>query len=799
MSEEITFQLLDVTYEEEAGRPVIIIWARDERGRRLVVKYDGFRPYFYALPEEGYTVDDIRRDIMKYSRPGSPILSVEEVDKRYIGRPVKAARITTLLPRKVREYREIAARLPSVREVLEADIRFSMRYIIDKNLYPMRWYRARAERLEPVRPYRADGVYRLLEDPVEAPELADSDPLEGLRFMAFDIEVYSESGSPDPRKDPVIIIGYATDENPEPTLITMEGKSDAPVIRRFVEAVREYDPDVIVGYNQNRFDWPYLLERSKVLGLRLDVGRKIGSVPVTSVYGHVSVPGRLNVDLYDFAKEIHEIKVKTLEEVADYLDVLPKSERVILEWWEIPEYWRDPEKRGILLQYARDDVRATFGLKDKFLPFGAQMSQVSGLPMDQVMAASVGFRLEWRLIREAFKRGELAPNRVERREETYTGAIVLRPKKGVHENIAVLDFASMYPNIMVKYNVGPDTLVRPGESVPPDEVYVAPGVGHRFRKRPDGFFKVTIKKFLDIRKRIKEEMKKYPKDSPMYRLLDERQKAVKVLANATYGYMGWSHARWYCRECAESVTAWGREIIMAAIRKARSLGLEVIYGDTDSLFVKYIPEKVEQLIRYVEEELGFEIKIDKIYVKVFFTEAKKRYVGLTPDGKIDIVGFEAVRGDWSELAKETQMRVAEIILKTGRVDEAVEYVRSVIEKLRRGEVDYRKLIIWKTLTKRPSEYEAEQPHVYAARLMERAGIRVEPGMKIGYVIVKGGEKLSRKARPYFMAKPSDIDVDYYIEKQVIPAAMRILSYFGVREASLRGGKKQRTLFDFLGG
>ncbi len=799
MTDSVVFQLLDITYEVEASEPVLIMWGRTEDGKRIVLRYRGFYPYFYAVPEEGYTVEDIRRDAVRLSRPGSPIMRVEEVRKKLIGRPLVAARITTRIPAKVREYREAFLRLDSVREVLEADIRFSMRFLIDNNIYPMRWYRVDARKRSGTGPYRVDAVYEAHGAPIEElPEYADKDPLEGLRLMAFDIEVYTKQGSPDPRKDPVIIIGYSTDQNPEPQLLVMEGKIDTDVILGFVKAIREYDPDIIVGYNQNSFDWPYLVDRSKVLGIALDVGRKKGGVPQTSVYGHVSVPGRLNVDLYDFAKEIHEIKVKTLEEVADYLNVMPKDKRVLLEWWEIPEYWDDPEKRPILLQYARDDVAATYGLAGKFLPFGAQMSQVSGLPMDQVMAASVGFRLEWRLIREAFKRDELAPNRVERGEESYTGAIVLKPKKGVHEDIAVLDFASMYPNIMVKYNVGPDTLVLPGEDVPDDEVYIAPVVGHRFRKRPDGFFKLTIKKFLDIRKRIKEEMKKYPEDHPYYRLLDERQKAVKVLANATYGYMGWPHARWYCRACAESVTAWGREIIMAAIRKARSLGLEVIYGDTDSLFVKYDPEKVEELIRFVEEELGFEIKIEKIYKKVFFTEAKKRYIGLTREGKIDVVGFEAVRGDWSELAKEIQLKVAEIILRTGDVNKAVEYVREVIEKLKRGEFDLRKLIIWKTLTKRPDEYVAEQPHVYAAKLMEKAGIKVKPGMKIGYVIVKGSGNLSRRARPYFMVSKDEIDVNYYIERQIIPAAMRILAYFGVKEVDLLSGKKRKTLLDFLG-
>ncbi len=793
---ELVFQLLDASYDVEGGEPVIVIWARTEDDRRVLLRYKGFRPYFYALLQGDADPGEVAERLRRLSKPGSPITRVELVEKKYIGRKVRALRVETVIPAKVREYRSEVARLPGVEDVLEADIRFAMRYLIDNNLYPMRWYRARVEERQKPGYLRVDAVYDIVGDIEEEPSLANVDPLRGLRKLAFDIEVYNPQRAPDPRRDKVIIIGYMTDDMREPELLVAE-KSDAEIIREFARRLVEYDPDIIVGYNQNRFDWPYLIERAHLFGFRLDVGRRVGSEPQPSVYGHYSVPGRLNVDLYDFAEEIHEIKVKSLEEVADYLGVMPKEKRVILEWWQISEYWDDPSKRPILLQYARDDVISTYGLSDKFLPFGAQLSQVSGLPMDQVMAASVGFRLEWRLIREAYKLNELVPNRVERREESYAGAIVLKPKPGVHENVAVLDFASMYPNIMVKYNVGPDTLVKPGEEYDPSEVYVAPEVGHKFRKHPPGFFKLVVEKFLTIRKRIKEEMKKYPPDSPEYRLLDERQKAVKVLANATYGYMGWTHARWYCRACAESITAWGRAIIRKAIEMARSMGLEVIYGDTDSLFVKYKPGVVEELVRRIEEELGFEIKIEKIYKKVFFTEAKKRYVGLTEDGKIDVVGFEAVRGDWSELAKETQIKVAEIVLMTGDVNKAIEYVRRIISDLRAGKIDVRKLVIWKTLTKRPSEYAAEQPHVTAARIMERMGYKVTPGMKIGYVIVKGSGPISKRAKPYFLAKKEEIDVDYYIDKQIVPAALRILSYFGVTEKKLKGAGRQTTLLDFF--
>jgi len=356
----------------------------------------------------------------------------------------------------------------------------------------------------------------------------------------------------------------------------------------------------------------------------------------------------------------------------------------------------------------------------------------------------------------------------------------------------------MYPNIMVKYNVSPDTYVPPGEPVDPDEVYVAPEVGHRFRKTPTGFYKRVIEKLLAARRGIREEMKKYPPGSYQYRLLDERQRAIKVIANATYGYCGWVGARWYRREVAEATTAWGRMIIRETINMAKSLGLQVIYGDTDSIFVKYEPKKVERLIQAVNEKFQLEIKIDKLYKKIFFTEAKKRYCGVLEDGRIDVVGLEAVRGDWAEIAKEVQEHVIEIVLREGDIDKAVEYVRGIIRKLEEGQIPIEKLVIWKTIGKSLEDYEVDTAHVAAARKLVEAGYTISKGEKIGFVILKGDGRLSDKTMPYILVKdPSEIDYEYYVEKQVIPAALRILGYFGIREQQLRKGG-HRTLLDFFG-
>ncbi|MEM4623200.1 MAG: DNA polymerase II [Desulfurococcaceae archaeon] len=791
--EELEFYLLDVTYDVVGSEPHIIMYAATRDGRRIVLRDRSFRPYFYVILHDNSDVMNVATKIKTISEASSPIIRVEPVEKYYYGKPVKTLKVTTVIPEFVRKYREKIRLIPGVKDVVEADIRFSMRYILDKELRPCGWHIARVNKLPATKSFRVSDEYEITG---EVRSLEDSTPPKDLRILALDLEVYTEHGSPHVERDPIIIIGTATN-NGEVKQFIADDLNDKKILEEFINYVIKLDPDIILGYNSNMFDWPYLINRAKIHGLKLDIGRKIGTPPSTSTYGHVSVPGRLNVDLLNYAEEIPEIKLKSLDVVADYLGVMKRDERVLIDYTEFPKYWKDPDKRKLLLKYNLDDVTSTMGLGEKFLPFAMQLSYITRLPLDQVGAASVGYRLEWVLMYEAYKRNELIPNREEREAEPYKGAIVLKPVQGIHENISVLDFTSMYPSIMIKYNVGPDTLVE-GECVG-EEYNIAPEVNHCFKSTPAGFFKNVLTKLIQIRKTIRDEMKKYPPESYEYRLLDERQRAVKILANATYGYMGWAGARWYCRACAEAVTAWGRLLIGRAIELATSLGLKVIYGDTDSLFITYIPDKIKTFMELVEKELGFEIKVDKTYKRVFFSEVKKRYAGLLEDGRIDIVGFEAVRGDWAEIAREVQEKVTEILLKEGSVEKAIEYVRSVVTDLIQGKIPIEKLIIWKTLTKPIEEYDAETPHVSVARKMLRHGFRVEIGDKIGFVVLKGSGKISERAEPYMFVKdPRSIDYNYYIDHQVIPAALRILEYFGVTEAQLKkvsSGKK--SLFEYL--
>ncbi|MEM4512923.1 MAG: DNA polymerase II [Ignisphaera sp.] len=797
---EISVFILDISYEIVASEPHILIWGIDEEGRRVILRDKRFRPYFYVILDNEYStsskIEIMRKHIESLSQPKSPIISIDHEKKKFMGKSTEVLKITTLIPEYVREYRKDIMKIPGIKDVVEADIRFSMRYLIDNDIYPCTWHKFKVARKGLSSGFRVQAEYEI----VEILNRIDKLELPKLRTLAFDIEVYNPRGTPRPDRDPIIIISMVNSEK-EVMYLTARDKDDKVILREFVNYVQKYDPDIIVGYNSNNFDWPYLIDRSKRLGLKLDLSRRMGIEPTKSVHGHVSIPGRINIDLYDLAEELTEIKTKSLDEVADYLGVMKKKERVSIAWYEIFKYWDDEEKRKVLLAYARDDVVSTYGIAEKFLPFIIQLSSITGIPPDQVGAASVGFRLEWYLMRIAYKVNELIPNRVEHPYEPYRGAIVLEPKRGVHENIAVIDFSSMYPSIMIKYNIGPDTYVLNESLCRSDGCYETVEAGYKFLKQPSSFFKVALENLIRTRKEVRDQMKKYSIDSYEYRLLDARQRALKVLANACYGYMGWTGARWYCRECAEAVAAFGRELIKKTIDIAKKLGLEMIYGDTDSVFIKYDAEGVKKFIDEIELNLGFEVKVDKIYQRIFFTEAKKRYIGLTIGNHIDIVGFEAVRGDWAEIAKEIQEKVAEIVLKTMDYRKAVEYVRNELEVLRKKvitrEAPIEKFIIWKTITKSLSEYEATQPHVVVAKELIKMGHKVDVGDKVGYVICKGSGKISDRAKPYIAIDVKDLDFDYYVEHQIIPAVLRILSYFGVTETQLKSASKGgKSLFDY---
>ena len=780
------FWLLDVNSETKNGHPELWMWGIDNTEKRVLIIDRNFQPYFYVVPDEQTKPDAILKQIQQKKNEYPAITKTETTDKKYFGKPVKAIKVYCQTPDVMQTYAKSIEKIDGVKECLEHDMRYAMRYLIDNNVLPCGWHEIEAEETKNTANAQVDKVYEAKSPPKHIP-----DPkLPPLRILGFSIVCYSPKGTAKPDKNPVVIISVVTNNGDVQQFIA-EDSDDKPVIQSFVDYVRRFNPDIIVGYDSNNHDWPYLAARARKLGIKLFADRT-DTEPHTSVYGHVSITGRANIDLLDYADEFPEVKLKTLENIADYLGVMKSKERTHIEETDVAERWENKPKRPTLQKYSQENTACIMGIANAMLDFATQLSSLVGLPLDHVGTAAVGFRVEWYLTREAFKRGELIPQRQERSYIPYAGAIVLPPKPGMHENIVTLDFKAMYPSLMIAYNISPDTYIPPDEPTPPSGANTAPDVKHRFRKEPPGFYKEILSNLINARDEIRRQLKKLNSKSPEYRALDARQKAVKVITNASYGYTGWIGARWYMKPVAEAATAWGRETIQKTINLAEKAGLEVVYSDTDSIFVKNEPEKIDKISKEINKTLGLEIKPDKTYTRILFTEAKKRYCGLLPNGELDMVGLEAVRGDWATVAKNLQERILETLLKEESPQKAVKQVHQYVLNMREHKIPYKDFIIWKALSKPLEEYKVKAPHVEAARRLEKEGLALSLGDKIGYVIVKGEGKLYSKAKPYVLAAYEDVDVEYYVTNQVVPAVARILAMFNVKEDELYPSKQPKT-------
>jgi DNA polymerase I len=794
---KIRFWLLDINSRTKEGKQAELwLWGVDADGNRVLVIDRSFTAYFYAVVKEGFDPSTTAKEIM--SAYSSSIVKAEVAERRFFGKPVQAIKVYCKVATETGKLAKQLRSLEAVKECLEDDIRITMQYLIDNNVAPCTWHEVDVEaEKQDIPDVRADKVYAACSVPwqrgtVEKPQ---------LRTLSFSIISYSREGSPKPDRNPVVIISTAASNSEEKQFFAGDDRNDKPVIEQFVSYVQKLDPDIIVSFGGNTEYYNYLVDRSHRLGRTFDVDRG-KKEPHTSVYGHVSLTGMANVDLIDFMDVFPEVKVHTLANLAYYLDVMKNRSVLEIEDVDFAEYWDNQQKRELLKQFSLSNARKIQACAMLLLDFATQLSSLVSLPLDHVMTAAVGFRVEGFLIKQTSKIGELIPRRVEQPYRPYTGGLVLKPKPGLHDNIAVLDFKSMYPSIMIRYNLSPDTYIAPEEPEPPGGVYEAPEVNHRFRKEPPGFYKETLTFLIQVRNQIRSQMKNLSSTSVEFSVLDARQKAVKVITNAAYGYAGWIGARWYIKPVAEAASAWGRYTILRATRLAEDKGLMVIYGDTDSLFLTNDKEKIVELKAGISGESGLEVEVSEVYKRIFFTEAKKRYAGLRADGSLDIVGLEVIRGDWAQVAKNVQENVLAMILREQSVKKAVDYVHEVVAELKQRKIPFRDLIIWKTLTKPPEQYAVRAAHVEAAKMLKEKGWRLAGGDKVGFVILSGAGRFYSRVKPYVFANYDEVDVDYYVTNQVVPAAARILEFFGITEKELvQGGKKEakdaKSLMDYV--
>jgi DNA polymerase I len=301
----------------------------------------------------------------------------------------------------------------------------------------------------------------------------------------------------------------------------------------------------------------------------------------------------------------------------------------------------------------------------------------------------------------------------------------------------------------------------------------------------------------------------YKKD-PDNIFLGSRSQALKITSNSFYGYLGYARSRWYSRDCAAAVTAYGRQYIKETIKESEDHGFKVIYGDTDSVVLLLGDKTKEEAIGFVKDYNktlpgNMELELEDFYTRGVFVGkkvekegdvagAKKKYAMISESGRIKIRGFELVRRDWSKVARDTQRKVLETILKEGSAEKAAQIVKDVIAELEGGKVPLEDLAINTQLRKKIDSYDVQSPELSAAKKAVQAGVKDKEEVEsavISYVITKSGSSVSDKAMLLEMAK--DYDPQYYINKQVLPAVMRILKELNYDEGQLKGKGSQKKL------
>lgn len=779
------YLLLDADYETQDGKAILKLCLKNEKS---LIAYDSsFLPYFYVIARES-----IIEKLKKFN-----IVNVEKERKKIFGSEVELLKVFLNHPQEVPSLREKI----KDEEIYEYDILFVRRYLIDKGLIPLNYVDIEGEITKG----------KLLISKISPVEEASTPK---LKVLAFDIEVYNPMGAPRPEKDPIIMVSMCSNYGFK-KLLTWKRPikhydfvevcdDEKSMLRRFEEIVREEDIDVILGYNTDNFDFPYIKKRLKKLKLELKLGKNGEEIKISGRRGlpEARIFGRNHVDLYHIMRRSVTLSSYVLENVVSEVLGIEKEKIPGEKLWE---YWSEGgEKLCKLIEYSMEDAEVTLKLGEKYLPIYIELTKLIGQPLHSVARMTAGQMVEWVLIREAWKHGEIAPNKPKgeeyrrRAEETYVGGYVREPKKGISENIAVFDFRSLYPSIIVTHNIDPSTLVIGKEECKGMEK--VPELEYCFSTKKKGFIPRILERLIKRRSEIKQKMKTC-EDEEEKKVLDVKQKALKILANSFYGYMGYPRARWYKKECAESVAAFARRYIKKVMKIAEEkFNLEVIYGDTDSLFVIVPVEKskisqiIEEFLNYVNNSLPgiIELEFEGFYKRGIFV-TKKRYALIDEEGKITVKGLEFVRRDWAPIARKTQQRVLEALLKDASPEKAMKIVRKVVEDIRNRRVSLEDLTIYTQLTKKISSYKNIEPHVIAAQKLEKAGKKVSPGMIIGYIIVKGSKKISFRAEPVELVSLQDYDPEYYIENQIMPAVQRIMEAIGYSKDFIKYGTTQESI------
>ncbi len=560
--------------------------------------------------------------------------------------------------------------------------------------------------------------------------------------------------------------------------------SERILLETFIKWFEDTDPDIIIGWHVIGFDLMFLEEKCNSLKIPFNIGRGKRRISLKNRKGggyFANIPGRIVIDgpvaLRSSFYTFEDYKLETVAQNILGIGKIISSDQNKIE--EIERLFKSDKKR--LAEYNLQDavlVTKIFA-KTGIIDMSVKRSQLSGLLMDQLGMMTAAF--DHFYLPKLHRAGYVAPNINDiKATEHAAGGFVIDPLPGIYDDVVVLDFKSLYPSIIQTFKIDPLSRLRS------DINTIKTPAGYKF-SRTENFLPDFIGNLMQQRAeaKLKGDM--------------HLSQAIKILMNSFYGVMGSSGCRFYHHQLPTGITSTGKYLLLGSKKFLEKMGYTVVYGDTDSLFVKLKKgegELGEQKGNNLAETLNIfwadklqnefqvqsflEIEYEKFYKKYIITPArgaetgaKKRYAGLIVKNgkqKLEFVGMEFVRSDWTLLAKQFQVELYSRIFNDAEIRN---WIRNFVADVNRGVYD-EKLVYTKRLRKNIEQYTKNiPPQVKAAKLNKSSrGI-------IKYVITKRGPI------PVEL-EHSDIDYSHYIEKQIKPIADSVLVLLGLSFDSIIG-------------
>ncbi len=769
--------IVSISHENINEKTCIYLFGRLENGKSFASIHE-FAPYFYIKESDLEKIKKLLSNY-KFEKTNLKNFKGEKVAKISAENQSDLTKLYKAIHKKVEAY--------------EADLSPSTRFLIDNDIYNAIEI---PDNSESKPSEKIDVIFN-------NPEIKPSIFAPNLKVLSLDIESSKKNNS-------LFCVGLYS-KNYSKNFIISKDKvnnavscaNEAELLSKLKQEIINFDPDIITGWHVIDFDLAYLSKKFAEHNIPFDLGRTNENVrlKIESNFfrsSTASIPGRqvldgLNLIKDPFIQEAPSIKNKKFESYT----LESVSQKILQEGKLIKGKQRHDEieklfhsNKSKLVEYNLQDCKLAYDIleKTKTIELAIERSSLTGLPLNKLTASIAAFDSLY--IREANKKGLASPTtHYTTKEERIKGGYVMESIPGISHNVLVLDFKSLYPSIIKTFNIDPASFIdkkEKGAIESPNKAYF---------KNQNGILPEIIEKLHNAREKAKKEKRELS------------SYAIKIIMNSFFGVLASPNCRYYSLQMANAITHFGQQIIQLTAKKIQEKGYKVIYMDTDSVFVEtnLQKEKADQLGKELESYINkfyddyviknykrksyLELQFEKQYLAFLMPKtrgseagSKKRYAGLIEkNGKeeIQIVGLEAIRGDWTEAAQEFQVK---LLNKVFHKEEFIPFIKSYVKEILSGKLDD-KLIYRKSLRKSAEDYtKTTPPHVKAARKLDK----IESSL-IEYLITTEGPEPIQKLK-------HKIDYDHYINKQIAPIANTILHFFGKNFDEIIKSSSQTKLF-----